>query len=250
MSYILNALRKSEQERQANQPGSITNRIMVHQPSVSRNSSRLIAALVISNLAILAYFLGFTEKTPPTAPQPAVPEVKTKEESLPKIIPQPPAVVRIPETKIPPAPEIVRAKPAPALTPPLAVKQAAVNIKKPVIENEKPSIAPPPPVTPIQQPVQQQIEPAKTEIVKPATPILKDDLPFIDELPADFRSSIPELPINVFSYTTAPAQRFVMIDMIKYVPGQRIKDMLELKEIREDSIVVNYDHHTFKIKRP
>jgi general secretion pathway protein B len=63
------------------------------------------------------------------------------------------------------------------------------------------------------------------------------------------RQSLPTLPINVFSYSSTPAERFVMIDMVKYVPGQTIKNALELKEITEDGIIVRYEGRVFKIKR-
>ncbi|WP_157199564.1 general secretion pathway protein GspB, partial [Methylomonas koyamae] len=77
----------------------------------------------------------------------------------------------------------------------------------------------------------------------------KSGLPTLEQLPAELRQSLPSLPINVFSYSPIPAERFVMIDMVKYVPGQMIKDRLELKQILEDGIVVSYDGQQFKIKR-
>ena len=76
------------------------------------------------------------------------------------------------------------------------------------------------------------------------------DLPYLDELAYEFQRSLPVLPINVFSYSAVPNERFVMIDMVKYIPGQRIKDLLEFKEIRSDAIVVSYKGRTFKIRRP
>jgi general secretion pathway protein B len=61
---------------------------------------------------------------------------------------------------------------------------------------------------------------------------------------------VPSLAINVYAFTNEVADRFVMIDRVKYKVGQRINEELELKEIRVDSIVVNYNNRTFKIRRP
>jgi general secretion pathway protein B len=254
MSYILNALRKSEQERQSIQPDSLSGRIIVQQPLRHRKSTRLIiAVLIISNLAILAYFLGFTEKSSPPAPQPDKPADKPVEASRPEIIPPSPAVARLRESKLPPKTEIAAESSEPASPP--AVKQAA--IKKPTAEIEKPAIELPKPIAEPIEPAEtaesdkpfQPEEPAKLEAVKPAPPV-KDNLPFLEELPTDFRRSLSDFNINVFGYSSEPSQRFVLIDMVKYVPGQLIKNQMELKEIRENCIVVSYEDRIFKIKRP
>ncbi len=270
MSYILNALRKSERERQAIEPNTVTDRIIVHQLPRDQSATKLIAALIAVNLAILVYFLGFAEKTQPAVTQAVAPVVKPAESAHAEIMPPVP-VARASAPKTPAIAKIVEAKTAapvmpapdksasaekqridavkPALISPKPVVQPAaelptvkpVTVGKQLIEPVKPEFAPP---------VIQKAEPAIDTVEKPAPAPIKSDLPFLDELPADFRRSLPNLPINVFSYSSTPAERFVMIDMVKYVPGQQIKDVLELKEIRPDSIVVHYSDRTFKIKRP
>jgi general secretion pathway protein B len=86
--------------------------------------------------------------------------------------------------------------------------------------------------------------------MKPEMPNENKKIPFLHELPAEFRHTVPDLKINVFVYSGQAAERFVMIDMAKYTVGQRIKDSLELKEIRPDSLVVEYNNQTFRIQRP
>jgi|APLak6261669570_1056073.scaffolds.fasta_scaffold00137_11 general secretion pathway protein B len=256
MSYILNALRKSERERQAVEPDTVTNRIVVHQPPLHQNSTKLIAALIAINLAFLVYFFGFSEKTPPAVTQPVASVTKTTETSRLETTSQPHTTTKPAAPKIPPIAEIVEARSVASVTPPsqpapvkpVAVKKQPIEPVKPMLES--------------QQPVIQTVEPAEDAIKKPVqvaatapatlpVPVqAKSDLPFLNELPAEFSRALPDLPINVFSYSSTPAERFVMIDMVKYVPGQRIKDLLELKEIRPDSIVVSYNDRTFKIRRP
>lgn len=258
MSYILNALRKSERERQAIEPDSVTNRIVVHQPPRQQMPSRPIVALIVINLAFLVYFLGFTQKTLPAATQAAAPVVQPVEVSPAERISTPRPVTKPPVPKTPAIADIVEARTAAPATPPPTKSAPAV---KPLIEPVKPVLAPPQPVIHKVEPVEDIIKkpvqiPAAAAVPAPlpvpaSAPVqVKNDLPFLDELPAELRRSLPDLPINVFSYASTPAERFVMIDMVKYTPGQRIKDLLELKEIRPDSIVVGYNGRTFKIKRP
>lgn len=239
MSYILNALRKSEQDRQAVEPDKVTHRILVQPPHPQR-ATRLIAALIISNLLILAYFLWFTQKPQPDAPAPAgkqpdAPAVKPAPAPPADIMPTSEPEARPPEPKLPSIAEIVEARVIPA--------KSATAVKKPLTEPVKPTPAPP-------QPPRPEVESAENAVAKPASLPAKNHLPFLNELPAEFRRELPSLPINVFVYSPKPAERFVMIDMVKYTPGQRIKDLLELKEIRSDSLIVSYNDRLFKIKRP
>ncbi len=295
MSYILNALRKSERERQAIEPETVTARIVAHKAPRHQSTNRLVAALIAINLAVLVYFLGFNEKTAnektPTAatqPEPSVvqPEAsraEIKSPALHETRSQPPKAFPIaaivearsaaPVTPPPGKPAVATKQPIEpakqALAPsPLPVTQHAESTAVPAVKSDAAKEQPIEPVKPVlapQQPDIQKGEPAKDIIQKPEpttatvpTPPVqahapvqpKNDLPFLDELPSEFGRSLPDLPINVFSYSSTPAERFVMIDMVKYTPGQRIKDQLELKEIRADSIVVTYNDRTFKIKRP
>jgi general secretion pathway protein B len=261
MSYILNALRKSEQDRQAVEPDKVTNRILAQQqPPRPQRATKLIAALIISNLLILAYFLWVTQKPQSAAPAPAGKQPAVQPSPAPPIdvMPKPESEARPPEPKLPSIAEIVEARVIPA--------KSATAVKKPLTEPVKPAPEPPP-ARPKAEPVEAS-EPANNTVDKPILlpgkktgPVMaaleqpaslpaKNHLPFLNELPAEFRRELPSLPINVFVYSPKPAERFVMIDMVKYTPGQRIKDLLELKEIRSDSLIVSYNDRLFKIKRP
>jgi general secretion pathway protein B len=95
-----------------------------------------------------------------------------------------------------------------------------------------------------------QVEPAITVEKKLAVAPESKIVPFLSELPPEFRQTVPEFKVNVFVYSEQPAQRFVMVDMVKYTVGERIKESITLKEIRPDSFVVEYNNRTFRIKRP
>lgn len=235
------------------QPESVAQRISIAQPLRQRHTGKLITLLLLCNVAVLTYFLFPKPQSPsPATPQekpatPALapvakpslaPHAETNPQPLPAARPleqTPASIATMVEARIVPPPA-----PAPAQKPAL--------LKKPLPAPEKPAIVPPPPTPTIRN--EETVAAPKEIISKPAPIALKSDLPYLEDLPADLRRSLPTLTINVFSYSPAPAQRFVMINMVKYVPGQRIKDLLDLQEIREDSIVVAYNAVTFKIKRP
>lgn len=75
-------------------------------------------------------------------------------------------------------------------------------------------------------------------------------IPTLKELPLDFRRSVPKININVYVYSEDVAERFVVVDMVKYTSGSMIVDNMELKEIQSDSLVVDYRGETFRIMRP
>jgi general secretion pathway protein B len=247
MSYILDALRKSEQQRQATQPDNVTDRILVSQPQPKPKRAKWLIALVAVNLvAIASVAWYFTHKTTPenqptqavnTATQnqggqkPVITQV-TKP-TLKKTAPTP-SIAQLMENQKTPEPS-KPAKKIPVKEPQPAKKEVSAkatltsrNVTKPINDepvNETPTVA-------------------KT---RPKT----NGTPDLNELPYEVRNNLPNLNVNVFSYAQQPEDRFVIIDMVKYKTGQLVKGQVKLKEIRPDSIVLeNTDGSTFKVERP
>jgi general secretion pathway protein B len=138
--------------------------------------------------------------------------------------------------------EAQKPEPAPLPVKPVIIKKPAPNtIKQHAIVNK--------PGLPIQT-TPAIIAPVKVERDPPEIIPVKKDIPYLFDLPFEFRQTVPNLAINVFVYSQHPEERFVMIDMVKYKPGQQIKDAMVLKEIRPESLVVVYQNQTFQIKRP
>jgi len=255
MSYILNALRKSERERQATEPDTVTSRIAIHHSQPDKGASKLIAALIVINVSILGYFLGFKDDTAPIVQTVAKPELPVTEPApapvktsrVAKTEPQ--LVENVPASKAP----VVKMVPTKPVKPAIAAPQTPEPIKPKIAKPEsvpKQQINPAPETVEALKPAIESVKDTRDTIEKTAPIAAKRDLPYLHELPAEVGRAVPSFSINVFSYSSNPAERFVMIDMVKYVPGQRIKDQLELKEIRENSIVVTFEGHTFKIGRP
>lgn len=77
-----------------------------------------------------------------------------------------------------------------------------------------------------------------------------NDIPWLREMPFEFRQTVPKMNINVFVYASDPSERFVLIDMVKYKPGQDTKDGVGIVEIKQDGLVVRYDGKIFMVERP
>jgi len=84
MSYILNALRKSEQERQAQQPETITDQVLT-PPQKSRKTALLVGGLLAVNLLLAALVVWYLNKTDdaPAKPQATAQTVQEKAVSTP-----------------------------------------------------------------------------------------------------------------------------------------------------------------------
>jgi general secretion pathway protein B len=262
MSYILNALRKSERERQAMQPDTVTDRIIVEQTPERQSLTKIVLVLVGLNVAILAYFLSIApqptedKQQPVTGAEKPMPMLARGNPPLPADGPPKPArIYPVPKLEqarsLTPIPE----KPAKSPKPPVEPIESVQRVKPPaaVITEAQPAskpVAEPEPLSSL--PPKHVAEPSELAAKKPepvrAAPA-QSNIPTVQDLPPEIRQSLPSLPINVFSYSSSPAERFVMIDMIKYVPGQTIKNELELKEIVEDGIIVRYEGRVFKINR-
>ncbi|CAG7857217.1 hypothetical protein MCAMS1_01965 [biofilm metagenome] len=262
MSYILDALRKSEQQRQATQPDNVTDRILVSQPQPKSNRVKWFTVLVTGNLlAIASVAWYFTHKTAPENQPKQI--VNAEKQVLPTRANQHPDTQK-PQTQ----PKKTQAT-EPALSKPQQTGVPTPSIAQ-LIENQKTAESP----KPVKKILDKKPQAAKKEVVTKATaasrnvPVPINDepdvvvrpqptrpkangTPDLNELPYEVRNNLPNLNVNVFSYAQQPEDRFVIIDMVKYKTGQLVKGQVKLKEIRPDTIIMeNTDGSTFKVERP
>ena len=73
-------------------------------------------------------------------------------------------------------------------------------------------------------------------------------IPWLRELDASVRKALPALTLNVLSYSEAPEQRFVMIDLATYHEGDPIDSDLRLESIHPDGAVFNYLGQRFRVR--
>jgi len=247
MSFILNALRKSEQERQVRQPEILENRILEKQDTVLKKNPVWLIVLVITNAFFLIFFFwSFTkDDINENAERKTVvvekSEIKDKQKvktSLAPIVVEPTKNEQI------------------SIAEQLKVNQVSIDNKeqagqlkeslaandiKEEPEQEKKAVVT---TTLVEEPVLEIItEKISREVQQKNVP------PFLSEFDYDFRRIVPEIEINVFVYSEIKEDRFIMIDMKKYLAGQQLDSGMKLKEIRLNSIVVEYKNRVFQIQR-
>jgi hypothetical protein len=71
--------------------------------------------------------------------------------------------------------------------------------------------------------------------------------PSLDEMPADFRATLPRLRIDVLVYSESGADPLVFINGRKYAPGQDVEG-LALESIRAEGVVLVHRGQRFLLK--
>jgi general secretion pathway protein B len=220
MSFILDALKKSEIERQRQSvPG-----LMDARSGTRRNRLPLWAAalglLLGINLVVLAFVLW--NKSAPSAPASRAQDLG--------------------------------ARPAPAAVPPAAPAQPAVA------EHFSPLDASPVYAPEIPVPAAEGTRKAAVHAVRHSDPILSDQsaeppaeseevLPSISEINLTGAQALPDLHLDVHVYATNPADRFVYINMRKFHEGATLPEGPRVERIRRDGAVLNYQGLRFILPR-
>ena len=243
MSFILNALRKSEQERQMLKAETVTDRIVINPLQPHKNKSfQFYVLLIIGNiLLIVGGIAGLRYYTAPTL------QVAPNSPLTQKSVPIPPA---LPDT----------------LTQTVPHEKTAIKTH---VNTQKPTVEPLPAKTSIKKISSEALElpnyPEKIDSSTGNSPALvqtnelntapttlpnNKDLPFLSDLPLAFRRSVPKFTVNVFVHAEQAEESFVIIDMHKYKAGQSIQEGMVLKAILPDSLLIEFQNQTFQIERP
>lgn len=230
MSYILEALKKADQERDL---GAVPSLATPHETERPRTRSYrwlwVIAALLLLNAVLVALMLSDRHEQAPDTVQ-ALPERQPA-----PISPQPaqpteqPAEVRVgeaapPKQPVPPLSEGPHSDGGTAAPPEPAAMQSAGPSPRPA----------------------ETIEPT----TRPAT--ARQDSSGLQswyELPADFRSrlTLPRLDLHV--YSEDPQSRFILVDLKKYREGETLESGLLLEEVLPEGMVMSYRGERFLVEK-
>lgn len=232
MSYILEALKKADRERNL---GDVPDLEAVHwgvrKTSRSSHWPWVAAALLLVNAVLLVYLFGrhaadepgraeTVKNSPLTTPVP-VPDTASSAdgEQVLQRLPRP-------EREVPREPRPRVKYSPPAVAKPLSAQTVATS-----------------PALPVGRP--QSGESAS------AVPAGNADaqLPEWNELPLDFRAgfALPHIDVHVFA--EEPARRFVLIDLKKYREGETLANGALLEKINPGSIQLFYQGTRFRVDR-
>ena len=230
MSFILDALKKSEIERQRqSMPGLIDTR-----PSLRRSRMPLwvaaLCTLLAVNLLALTYVVLRKSTVPAPAARPAAAPLARA--AAPEARPFSP-LDGAPEY----APEIPVAPPADAapVAPPLDGTLIEARPARTAPAGDSGADAQP------------HSDPQLTDAEANAE--TDEVLPTISEISLSGAQALPELHLDVHVYATKPADRFVYINMRKYHEGARLQEGPTIERIRRDGVVLNDQGVRFLLPR-
>ncbi|MBM5812423.1 MAG: hypothetical protein FJ191_10740 [Gammaproteobacteria bacterium] len=220
MSFVLDALRKSEHERQRQLGPGITELPVVRPRRTAPWTLLAIGGLVLLNVLVLTVLLL---REAPSAP---------------------PATTAAP----PPVPaEIVAAAPAPAAA---AILPAAAPPAPRSLPDDAPpataAVAPPPAPDPTLVPAAPPAVPPSSATV---TRAIEETPPAISELPAEATAGLPQLAIDLHVFTDDPARRAIFVNGRRYQQGGTLAEGPTVREITRDGAILDWQGRRFLLPR-
>jgi general secretion pathway protein B len=226
MSFILDALKKSEIDRQRqSMPGLIDAPASLRRGRLPLWALLLGCLLAINIVVLIVVLMRSGGPSVASTPASARREVSGADIKPPAadahFSPLSEAPVYAPEIPVPPAEASSNESQAALLAPRATAQRAAPHaLHRP-------------------DPVLIEEESAENDEV----------LPSINEINLTGAQALPELHLDVHVYATRPADRFVFINMRKYKEGTTLQEGPVLEKIRRDGVVLNYQGVRFILPR-
>lgn len=224
MSFILDALKKSDNERQQ-QAGPALFEVRRATPRRGLPTWALVlGGLLLVNLVALGWFVARSRTAAPVPAATAAPIVDA--------VPAPPPATQ--------APVVALAVPPPRVLPP--------------------GSAATPGATPAEAAPAETVNPADYEEAlprasarapqQPAGTVTEGEFaPTIDQLPATIRSQLPPLHLDMLVYATRASDRFVLVNMQRLREGDATREGVRVEEIRAAVVVMSYRGTRFLLER-
>ena len=210
MSFILDALKKSEAERQQqNAPGIAS----IPEGGGSRTASKwvwIIGVLLIANLAAFAY------------------------------------IMLKPGSEESPAGQGQAATTGPLDTP----AESSEKAPEPASEQPSQTVVQSSPAAPVETAREEPAtQPAPREREPVSVPSVADGLASFNELRAQGVLQLPDLHLDIHVYSGTPAERFVFVNMSKYTENATLAEGPTVREITPDGVVLDYLGTPFLLPR-
>jgi general secretion pathway protein B len=265
VSFILDALRKSEHERQR-QTGPALVEVAVAAPKSRTNrwATAAIALLLVNLVAIGVLLLVKSRDEPNAAPAAQAPVAAT----APAPAGSAPASVAAQGTQASVTqalPEPQGAMPPPMLRPAAEARPAAgtrgaleqeMSAYSPAMDYEAAAAAATPPpgpaaVTPVRRGgsvvYQSMPEAGPAATYQPAPGGYTGNLPQADDMTA--RGALPELRLELHVWSTQPQERFVFVNGRRYREGDTTAEGAKVEEITREGVVMNNSGSRFLLSR-
>ena len=224
MSYILEALKKSEAERRQGKAPDLGQQVqMIYRPKKKPVSAVVwvVLALII-NAGVLAYVFWPSRQLsePVTTPAPAAEHANVASSAEP---------VQTMQPEVAPEPKPVSQVPVEPVEAPQAVAESGVNEP----QFEQPTIIVP-------------SQPQPQRVLAPVQSRPQGRVPHLVELPLSFQKSVPDLTFNSHIYSSDPSASRVMINNRYLRAGQSLGSLL-VESITEDGVVLSKNGQRFRV---
>jgi general secretion pathway protein B len=266
VSFILDALRKSEHERQRQTgPALVEVAAAAPQSRPNRWATAAIALLLVNLVAIGVLLLVKSRDEPnaaaPAAQAPVTATAPSPTGTTPASATAPGAQASV--TQALPEPQV--AMPPPVLRPdaeagPVAGTRGALEQEmsaySPAMDYEAAAAAAAPPpgpaaVTPLRRGgsvvYQSMPEAGPAATYQPAPGGYTGNLPQADEMTA--RGALPELRLELHVWSTQPQERFVFVNGRRYREGDTTTEGAKVEEITREGVVMNHSGNRFLLSR-
>ncbi len=265
MSFILDALRKSEHARQQQTgPGLAEVPVVPARPRSNAWATAAVALLIVNLVGVGVLLVRRANKDEAANP----PAAAATAAASPIAATSNPASPRLPTASPPADPVTSAAPPAPVAPAPLA---AARNPLAEEVDDGTSGLDPtlaagaasvpagPPAVTArtgsgatrrgsvVYAPIPEASDlpsPAAAAAAREPSPA-RDTLPNADEVAA--RGAVPELHLDLHVYSPSPQQRFIFVNSRKYREGETLQEGPVVEQITADGAVLSYGGNRFKL---
>ncbi|OEZ90002.1 hypothetical protein JAB9_53230 [Janthinobacterium sp. HH107] len=230
MSYILEALKKSQAERQLGELPSIhAPQVQLHDAAASGAGRRAPVWLALGGVtvAVAAALLFWQPWQAGTAAPAAAPAVLAQAVPAPLPAIVPPAVpVPVPVPVSAPAP-VTQVTPVPP-----AATAAPVHHARPVAE-------------PKQETPGQALPVVPAPAVPP--PAAEDAVPGMRDLPEPIQRQIPPVAIGGYIYSKNPADRLLLIDKVLRHEGEELAPGLVLEKLQPKAAIFSFKGYRYRV---
>jgi general secretion pathway protein B len=258
MSFILDALRKSEHERQRQSgPALVEAAAAAPKARTNRWATAAVVLLVVNLLAVGVLLLVRSDKersraeSASTAPTPSAATPQPSPPAAPPVAAAPPRTAVTGSARPPPMLSPAEPPRAPGRNP----LESEVLDESPPPANESLAQAAMPPAGPpavTQAPTRRgtvvyQSMPEADPVTSNPPPRPYSDLPTADEIMA--RGGLPELRLELHVYSAKPAERFVFVNGHRYREGDTTQEGAVVQEITRDGVVMSLHGSQFLLPR-
>ena len=244
MSYILDALRRAEAERERGEVPSLqSQQHQVIEDDAARRPRPLVWAVVglsAALLAVIAWSL-FGAPAPARAPVEGSVSPSLAPAPLPTLPLAPAVIAQPPPTSLPPPlPATAKAVPNTAAAPAAASKAIAPGLGEDIEPSPRRSARSTAPRSSSRREEVRANTAARTATTPAPRPSAEEHVYTPATLPEEIRRELPKVAINGSSYSSDPASRMVMINGQVFHEGDRLAPNLVLERIRLKSAVLAY----------